>query len=65
MYSDDRDDTVPDHAYDALKYFVISRPTLMREPATKPGLFTFQGYSNYMHKQHRRKHGVKVKEGWY
>ena len=65
VYSDDRDDTVPDHAYDALKYFLISRPSVMREPAKAPGLMTFQGYSNYMKRQNRLRGGAKVKEGWY
>jgi len=65
VYSDDRDDTVPDHAYDALKYFVVSRPSVMREPSKAPGLMTWQGYSNYMKKSNQRRHGMKVKEGWY
>jgi hypothetical protein len=65
VYSDDRDDTVPDHAYDALKYFVISRPAVMREPARAPGLLTWQGYSNFMRRQNQRKRGDRVKEGWY
>jgi len=65
VYSDDRDDTVPDHAFDALKYFVISRPSVQREPAKSPGLFTFQGYSNYMKKTAQRRKGMRVKEGWY
>lgn len=65
VYSDDRDDTVPDHAYDALKYFIISRPAVVRTPVQKAGIFTFQGYSNYMKRQNQRRGGVKVKEGWY
>lgn len=65
VYSDDRDDTVPDHAYDALKYFVISRPSVMREPAKSPGLLTWQGYSNMMRRRNERHKGMKVKEGWY
>ena len=64
IYSDDRDDSVPDHAYDALKYFVISRPPVAREASVKPGLLTWKGYSNYMKRQ-RSRGGVKVKEGWY
>lgn len=63
VYSDERDDTVPDHAYDALKYFVISRPTVMREPAKAPGILTWQGYSNYIKRQNSRR--GRVKEGWY
>jgi hypothetical protein len=65
VFSDDRDETVPDHAYDALKYFVISRPAVMREPARAPGLMTWQGYSNYMRRQNQRKGRARVKEGWY
>jgi hypothetical protein len=65
VYSDDRDDSVPDHAYDALKYFVISRPTLMQERAQAPGPLTWLGYSNMMRKNNLRKRGVRVKEGWY
>ena len=64
IYSDDRDDSVPDHAYDALKYFVVSRPSVAREPAQKAGILTWQGYSNFM-KRSNRKRGMKVKEGWY
>ena len=64
IYSDERDDSVADHAYDALKYFVISRPPVAREATVKPGLLTWQGYSNYM-KSKRSRGGVKVKEGWY
>ena len=64
VYSDDRDDTVPDHAYDALKYFVVSRPAVAREKAQAAGLLTWQGYSNYM-KRGQRMRGQKVKEGWY
>lgn len=65
VYSDDRDDSVPDHAYDALKYFVISRPTLMQERAQAPGPLTWLGYSNMMRKNNLRKRGARVKEGWY
>jgi PBSX family phage terminase large subunit len=65
VYSDDRDDTVPDHAYDALKYFVISRPAVMREAAQAPGPLTWQGYSNMMRRRNERRRGMKVKEGWY
>jgi len=64
VYSDDRDDSVPDHAYDALKYHVISRPSVAREPAQKAGPLTWQGYSNMMKQRQRSKHG-RVKEGWY
>ena len=65
VYSDERDDTVPDHAYDALKYFVISRPSVMREPSKAPGLLTWQGYANYMKRSNQRRGGQRVKEGWY
>jgi hypothetical protein len=65
VYSDDRDDTVPDHSYDALKYFVISRPSVMREPSRAPGPLTWQGYSNMMRKNNQRRKGLRVKEGWY
>lgn len=65
VYSDDRDDTVPDHAYDALKYFVVSRPSVVREKTQPAGLLTWQGYSNYMKRSNRRRNGLKVKEGWY
>jgi PBSX family phage terminase large subunit len=65
VYSDDRDDTVPDHAYDALKYFVISRPAVMRETQKAAGVLTWKGYSNMMKKTSARKHGQRVKEGWY
>lgn len=65
VYSDERDETVPDHAYDALKYFVVSRPTVAREVQQKLGLLTWKGYSDHMKKTNRRRHGMKVKEGWY
>ena len=65
VYSDDRDETVPDHAYDALKYFVVSRPTVAREAQAKLGILTWKGYSDYMKQSQRRKRGMKVKEGWY
>jgi phage terminase large subunit len=65
VYSDDRDDTVPDHAYDALKYFVISRPPVAREPSKAPGLLTWQVFSNFMKRSQQRKRGQRVKEGWY
>lgn len=63
VYSDERDDSVPDHAYDALKYHVISRPSVAREAAVKPGPLTWKGYSNMMKQRNRR--GGRVKEGWY
>jgi PBSX family phage terminase large subunit len=65
VYSDDRDDTVPDHAYDALKYFIISRPAVVREKAAKAGPLTWQGYSNMMRRNNERRKGMRVKEGWY
>jgi PBSX family phage terminase large subunit len=65
VYSDDRDDTVPDHAYDALKYFIISRPSVMREGKATPGPLTWQGYSNMMKRNNERRRGLRVKEGWY
>lgn len=65
VYSDDRDETVPDHAYDALKYHVVSRPSVMREPSQTPGPMTWKGYSNMMKKNNERRRGIKVKEGWY
>jgi hypothetical protein len=65
IYSDDRDDTVPDHAYDALKYFIISRPAVMRETPKAAGPMTWQGYSNMMRKRNERRRGMRVKEGWY
>ena len=63
VYSDERDDSVPDHAYDALKYHVISRPSVAREATQKPGRLTWKGYSNMMKARNRR--GGRVKEGWY
>jgi hypothetical protein len=65
VYSDDRDDTVPDHAYDALKYFIISRPAVVREKAAKAGPLTWHGYSNMMRRNNERRKGMRVKEGWY
>ena len=65
VYSDDRDDTVPDHAYDALKYFVISRPSVVREPTKVAGPLTWQGYSNIMKRSNQHRRGMRVKEGWY
>jgi PBSX family phage terminase large subunit len=65
VYSDDRDDTVPDHAYDALKYFIISRPAVVREKEAKAGPLTWQGYSNMMRRNNERRKGMRVKEGWY
>lgn len=66
VYSDDRDDTVPDHAYDALKYFIISRPSVVRDTSNaNPGLMTWKGYSNMMKRNNERRRGLRVKEGWY
>lgn len=65
VYSDDRDDSVPDHAYDALKYFIVSRPAVMREQPKKGGPLTWQGYSNMMKRNNERRRGMRVKEGWY
>jgi hypothetical protein len=64
VYSDERDESVPDHGYDALKYFVISRPPVTREQEKEAPILSFKGYSDYMKRQNRRKRG-KVKEGWY
>jgi PBSX family phage terminase large subunit len=65
VYSDERDESVPDHAYDALKYHVISRPPVTRETETRTyDVTTWQGYSNYMKRQRRRK-GREVRTGWY
>jgi len=65
VYSDERDDSVPDHAYDALKYFVVSRPPVTRDaPDNRSNLLTWQGYANHMKRQNSRK-GRKVKAGWY
>lgn len=37
VWLDERDDTIPDHAYDAVKYFVVGRPSLgPMEPAPPP-----------------------------
>jgi hypothetical protein len=40
IYGDDRDENVPDHALDAARYFVVSRPGLAFPPGdpTKPAL---------------------------
>ena len=66
VYSDDRDDTVPDHAYDALKYFILSRPAVVRDTSNaNPGLMTWKGYSNMMKKNNERRRGLRIKEGWY
>lgn len=44
IFSDERDEKLPDHAYDPLRYFVATRPksTAFRDRAARPGSFDYQ-----------------------
>jgi hypothetical protein len=53
VYSDERDDKVPDHAYDNVRYYVGSRPPIAVAPARKLPRNSFKAVMLDMHKRRR------------
>jgi hypothetical protein len=47
LFSDQRDDAVPDHAYDNLRYMVAARPSMPHAGAGTPSIKTFEGLARY------------------
>lgn len=41
IFSDERDETIVDHAYDCLRYCLASRPPIAREPSRRPARNSF------------------------
>src|SRR3990167_1074721 len=61
VYSDTRDPSVVDHAYDAFRYLMAARPSVARAPRTnKYDPSTFNGYSAWSKREkERRQRAVK------
>jgi len=55
IFSDERDETIPDHAYDPVRYFIASRPALPSKlsPGAVPG--TFEGEARRMEQALRKR----------
>lgn len=47
LFSDQRDDAVPDHAYDNLRYMIAARPSMPALSAATPSIKTFEGLARY------------------
>jgi len=64
VYSDKRDDSVEDHAYDAFRYKVAARPSAARAPRqNKYDTNTFMGYSNWSKRERDRRMRVNSTRG--
>jgi hypothetical protein len=55
LFSDERDDTITDHAYDPFRYGMASRPPLPIEAAPSAHTGTFDGARRLITTQHRRR----------
>jgi hypothetical protein len=64
IYSDTRDETVVDHAYDAFRYLLAARPSVARHPKTnKYDTSTFLGYSNWSRREKEKRNKVNNVRG--
>ena len=63
IYSDERDDTVPDHGYDTIKYHLITRPSPSRiVEKTDPNVFSIQEIMEWT--SHRQRMRARVSGGY-
>lgn len=46
VFGDERDDRIPDHALDCLRYLILSRPPAARPKSKVAGRMTWQGYAD-------------------
>lgn len=54
IYSDDRDESIPDHAYDPTRYFVAMHGTSPRKAEKKPPRNSFAYFNSVINRQLRR-----------
>lgn len=59
IFSDDRDTSVPDHAYDCLRYLIASRPPVAVDPKVVAGGNTFFGAQRRIAEKQRRELGMR------
>jgi hypothetical protein len=59
VFSDERDDTVPDHAYDTLRYLIASRPALPSLVKPQASIKTFDGLARYAAKYAKSQQKVR------
>jgi hypothetical protein len=61
IFSNDRDETVPDHGYDVLRYMILSRPSIpgFLSSSNPSSPRTFLGYSKFAKDAARRKEALR------
>lgn len=55
VFSDERDEEVPDHALDCVRYIANARPAAFKVPKPKAGVGTWQGYAALTKKWRRER----------